>query len=82
MGSIAIISPLLYLTSYLVKLSSFPITQRPNRSFDPFAYEKVLRGQDKKKVKPEELPVLQLPAEVSKTQKAAIMDMSNKDMTP
>lgn len=79
MGSIAIIiSPLLYLTSYLVKLSSFPITERPNRSFDPFAYEKVLKGYGKKKVKPEEIPVLQLPAEAPKTQKAAIMDTNNK----
>lgn len=29
-------------------------------------------------MKSEEIPVLQLPAEASKTQKAAIMDMNNK----
>lgn len=33
-------------------------------------------------MKPEEIPVLQLPAEVAKTQKAAIMDMNNKEMMP
>lgn len=33
-------------------------------------------------MKPEEIPVLQLPAEILKTQKAAIIDMSNKEMMP
>lgn len=33
-------------------------------------------------MEPEEIPVIQLPAEVPETEKAAIMDMNNKEMIP